>query len=135
MKQYDVEVPSAAVNRGLYLDETDGWMECEHCHETVRAQEFIKLNKIPVFNMGRIAVNQVTAFPRKRAEQGGCPWIRSGAWKSSPRPKGISLAQLARMSGVSNSTLKNARSRNYQLSVDTIERLCAGLRYHDERIL
>ena len=41
--------------------------------------------------------------------------------------KGISLAQLARMSGVSNSTLKNARSRNYQLSVDTIERLCAGL--------
>ena len=37
--------------------------------------------------------------------------------------KGISLAQLARMSGVSNSTLKNARSRNYQLSVDTIERL------------
>ena len=41
--------------------------------------------------------------------------------------KGISLAQLARMSGVSNSTLKNARSRNYQLSVDTIERLCVGL--------
>ena len=41
--------------------------------------------------------------------------------------KGISLAQLARMSGVSNSTLKNARSRNYQLSVDTIERLGAGL--------
>ena len=41
--------------------------------------------------------------------------------------KGRSLAQLARMSGGSNSTLKNARSRNYQLSVDTIERLCAGL--------
>ena len=41
--------------------------------------------------------------------------------------QGISLAQLAKKSGVSNSTLKNARSRNYQLSVDTIERLCAGL--------
>ena len=41
--------------------------------------------------------------------------------------QGISLAQLAKKSGVSNSTLKNAKSRNYQLSVDTIERLCIGL--------
>ena len=41
--------------------------------------------------------------------------------------QGISLAQLAKKSGVSNSTLKNARNRNYQLSVDTIERLCIGL--------
>ena len=41
--------------------------------------------------------------------------------------RGISLAQLAKQSGVSNSTLKNARSRNNQLSVDTIERLCIGL--------
>ena len=41
--------------------------------------------------------------------------------------KGMSLTQLAKKSGVSNSTLKNARNRNHQLSVDTIERLCVGL--------
>ena len=52
MKQYDVKCPlCGTMNRSLYLDETDGWMECEHCHETVRVQEFIKLKKIPVFNM------------------------------------------------------------------------------------
>lgn len=62
MKQYDVKCPlCGTMNRSLYLDETDGWMECEHCHETVRVQEFIKLKKIPLFNMGHIAVNQVTA--------------------------------------------------------------------------
>lgn len=41
--------------------------------------------------------------------------------------QGISLTQLAKRSGVSSSTLKNARTRNHQLSVDTIERLCMGL--------
>ena len=62
MKQYDAKCPlCGTLNRGLYLDETDGWMECEHCHEPVRVQEFIKLKKLPVFNMGRIAVNRVTA--------------------------------------------------------------------------
>ncbi len=62
MKQYDAKCPlCGTLNRGLYLDETDGWMECEHCNETVRVQEFIKLKKIPVFNMGHIAVKQVTA--------------------------------------------------------------------------
>lgn len=62
MKQYDAKCPLCdTLNRGLYLDETDGWMECEHCHETVRVQEFIKLKKIPMFSMGRIAVNRVTA--------------------------------------------------------------------------
>ena len=58
----DVKCPECgAINHSLYLQETDGWMECEQCHETVRVQEFIKLKKIPVFNMGRIAVNQITA--------------------------------------------------------------------------
>ena len=62
MKQYDVKCPlCGTMNRSLYLDETDGWMECEQCHETVRVQEFIQLKKIPLFNMGHIAVNQVTA--------------------------------------------------------------------------
>lgn len=32
MKQYDVECPNCGtVNKGLYLEETNGWMICEHC--------------------------------------------------------------------------------------------------------
>ena len=62
MKQYDAKCPlCGTLNCGLFLDETDGWMECEHCHETVRVQEYTTLKRIPVFNMGRIAVNRVTA--------------------------------------------------------------------------
>lgn len=41
--------------------------------------------------------------------------------------RSLSLFQLARNSGVSYSTLKNAEDRGGQLSVDTIERLCTGL--------
>ena len=33
MKQYDIKCPCCGtVNKGLYLDETGGWMICEHCH-------------------------------------------------------------------------------------------------------
>ena len=49
------------IREKLFNSKTDGWMECEHCHETVLVQEFITLKRIPVFNMGRIAVNRVTA--------------------------------------------------------------------------
>lgn len=32
MKQYDVMCPECGtVNKGLYLEETNGWMICEHC--------------------------------------------------------------------------------------------------------
>ena len=62
MSKTDVTCPiCGTVNHDLYLEETDGWMECEHCHETVHVQEYITLKRIPVFNMGRIAVNRVTA--------------------------------------------------------------------------
>ena len=34
MKTYDVKCPACGmVNRDLYLQETDCWMECAHCHE------------------------------------------------------------------------------------------------------
>lgn len=39
----------------------------------------------------------------------------------------ISLYQLARMSGVSYSTVKTTEKRGGQLTVDTIERICAAL--------
>lgn len=62
VKKYDARCPlCGTMNHSLYLDETDGWMECEHCHETVQVQEYVKLTKIPVYNMGRIAVSRITA--------------------------------------------------------------------------
>lgn len=40
MKTYDVECPICGkLNRNLYLEETDGWMECECCKSTVRKEK------------------------------------------------------------------------------------------------
>ena len=41
--------------------------------------------------------------------------------------RAVSLTKLAEMSGVAYSTIKMAESRNTQLSVDTIERICNAL--------
>lgn len=41
--------------------------------------------------------------------------------------KEMSLKKLAEVSDVPYSTLKNAKMRGTQLSVDTIERICIGL--------
>lgn len=41
--------------------------------------------------------------------------------------RNMSLYQLARLSGVSHSTIKTTEKRGGQLTVDTIERLCEGL--------
>lgn len=41
MKQYDAECPLCGrVNRGLYLEETGGWMECEACGNEVKVLKF-----------------------------------------------------------------------------------------------
>ena len=37
MKLYDIKCPiCGTVNRKLVLEETDGWMECEHCRIVVK---------------------------------------------------------------------------------------------------
>ena len=41
--------------------------------------------------------------------------------------RALSLTKLAEMSGVAYSRIKMAESRNTQLSVDTIERICNAL--------
>ena len=41
--------------------------------------------------------------------------------------RALSLTKLAEMSGVAYSTIKMAESRNTQLSVETIERICNAL--------
>ena len=49
------------------------------------------------------------------------------------KERNLSLYRVSQLSGVPNSTLKNTELRNGQLTVDTIERICNGLKipmYH-----
>ena len=49
MKSYDLRCPiCGAVNRGLYLEETDGWMECEKCGNVTQSMEHRKTVLIPL---------------------------------------------------------------------------------------
>lgn len=56
MKQFDVKCPiCGSVNHNLYLEETHGWMECEHCQNTVKVLPFAEeRKKIPVFTPGQL---------------------------------------------------------------------------------
>lgn len=50
MKHYDAKCPlCGTVNHNLYLEETDGWMECEHCGNEVKVLEYENMIKIPIF--------------------------------------------------------------------------------------
>lgn len=56
MKKYNAKCPCCGtVNKSLYLEETHGIMECEHCHMTVDVIEFNKKSPIiltiPVVNL------------------------------------------------------------------------------------
>jgi uncharacterized Zn finger protein len=49
MKSYDLRRPiCGAVNRGLYLEETDGWMECEKCGNVTQSMEHRQTVLIPL---------------------------------------------------------------------------------------
>lgn len=67
MKSYDLRCPiCGTVNRGLYLEETDGWMECEKCGNVTQSMEHRQIVLIPLIlktqsrsdnkNLDRIAV-------------------------------------------------------------------------------
>lgn len=51
MNTYDVKCPvCGVVNHSLFLEETDGWMECEHCGHTAKyCWEPQTKKQIPVF--------------------------------------------------------------------------------------
>ena len=52
---YDVACPICGkVKQNLSLDETNGWMECEHCGTSTQNLKFQKTVKIPVFRMDQI---------------------------------------------------------------------------------
>ena len=57
MKTYDVKCPICGhMNYSLYLEETDGWMECEQCKHTSRSVPMGNMVKIPVFKMKDLAM-------------------------------------------------------------------------------
>ncbi len=63
MKQYDVKCPlCGTVNKGLYLDETEGWMICENCGQQTRSMEYARkhMKRIPVFRMRDETQNRTT---------------------------------------------------------------------------
>jgi len=56
MQLYDVKCPiCGTINHNLYLEETDGWMECEHCQKTVKVLPFAMDKKVPVFTPQQLA--------------------------------------------------------------------------------
>lgn len=55
MKKYNVKCPiCGTVNKGLYLEETDGWMVCEKCDQSVKVLSFVRGVKIPVYTEKKI---------------------------------------------------------------------------------
>ena len=49
---YDKECPiCGTVNHDLNLDETEGWMICEHCHMETQDPRFRKYGLVPVLSM------------------------------------------------------------------------------------
>ena len=52
MKKYDVACPCCGhINRGLYLEETGGMMECEKCGNITIDRMFFRTIRIPVLEM------------------------------------------------------------------------------------
>ena len=53
---YDVVCPVCGrINRSLYLEETDGWMECEYCGNSTQDLSFQKMVRIPVIRMEQLS--------------------------------------------------------------------------------
>lgn len=52
---YDVACPVCGrINHSLYLEETEGWMECEYCGNSTQDLSFQKMVKIPVIRMDQV---------------------------------------------------------------------------------
>ncbi|MBR3245861.1 MAG: translation initiation factor 2 [Parasporobacterium sp.] len=55
MKMYNKKCPLCGhLNKNLYLEETDGWMECEKCHHDVKVMRYVKGICIPDLNCNGI---------------------------------------------------------------------------------
>ncbi len=55
MQTFDVKCPVCGkVNRGLYLEETDGWMECEACSEVTRIRQADSGRLVPLYTVEKL---------------------------------------------------------------------------------
>lgn len=62
MKTYDVECPVCGhLNHNLYLDETDGWMECEKCNATTKSLKPENTIRIPLKSIKSLKPQMTTA--------------------------------------------------------------------------
>ena len=53
---YDVACPVCGrINRSLYLEETEGWMECEYCGNSTQDMSFQKTVRIPMIRMDQLS--------------------------------------------------------------------------------
>ena len=53
---YDVACPVCGrINRSLYLEETEGWMECEYCGNSTQDLSFQKQVRILVIRMEQLS--------------------------------------------------------------------------------
>ena len=56
MMTYDVACPVCGrINRSLYLEETEGWMECEYCGNSTQDTSFQKTVRIPMIRMDQLS--------------------------------------------------------------------------------
>ena len=70
MNAKDVKCPiCGTVNRSLDLDETDGWMECESCHNAVQILAYAKTKRVPVYQMADC--NLLVPLSKKRWKENG----------------------------------------------------------------
>lgn len=52
LKTVDVKCPICdTINKGLYMEETDGWMECEKCKNVVRILKYAKTIRLPLYRI------------------------------------------------------------------------------------
>lgn len=55
VKTYDVKCPICGrINRSLYLEETEGWMECDKCGSDIRVQNSNDQKMVPKYILKRL---------------------------------------------------------------------------------
>lgn len=62
MKTFDVKCPICGhMNHNLFLEETDGWMECEKCNAATRSLKSEDTIRIPLKSLKTIKPKIATA--------------------------------------------------------------------------
>lgn len=63
MKTYDVICPVCGhKNYSLYLEETEGWMECEHCNTVTKPLSKQTSIRIPKITMSSLKLKPVASI-------------------------------------------------------------------------